>query len=63
MPDIVKILLLVFIGLVVLVWFSERNPVKMDGERAARMGKWFMILFGLVMIASAVKFCTGGFGG
>lgn len=58
MPDLLKILLLLFVGLVVLIAFSERNPVKLTAEQQARMGKWFMILIGLILIASAVKSCT-----
>ncbi|AJQ96400.1 hypothetical Protein YC6258_04368 [Gynuella sunshinyii YC6258] len=59
MPLIVKIVLLVFLGVAVLVWFAERNPVHMDGDKAARYSKWAMILIGLIMVASLVKYCTG----
>jgi threonine/homoserine/homoserine lactone efflux protein len=58
MPDLMKILLLLLLGLVVLVFFSERNPIKLSAEQQGRMGKWFMILIGLILIASAVKSCT-----
>lgn len=58
MPDLMKILLLLFVGLIILIGFSERNPIKLSSEQQAKMGKWFMILIGLILIASAVKSCT-----
>ena len=33
MPDLMKILLLLLLGLVVLVFFSERNPIKLSAEQ------------------------------
>ena len=59
MPLIVKIILLVFVGVAILVWFAERNPIHMDADKAARYYKWAMILIGLIMVAGLVKYCTG----
>lgn len=58
MPDILKILLFLFAGLAALVWFAERNPVNLTKEQQAKMSKWFMILIGLIILATAVKSCT-----
>ncbi len=58
MPDLLKILLLLFVGLVVMIWFSERNPIQLSTEQQARMGKWFMILIGLILIASLIRWFT-----
>jgi len=56
MPDIVKILFFLFVGLAILLWVAERNPIKLSEEQQGRMGKWFMILIGLIMLASAIKY-------
>jgi len=56
MPDIVKILFFLFIGLAILLWVAERNPIQLSEEQQGRMGKWIMILIGLIMLASAIKF-------
>lgn len=55
MPDLLKILLLLFVGLVVMIGFSERNPIHLSAEQQARMGKWFMILIGLIVLASLLR--------
>lgn len=58
MPAIIKILFFLFVGLAILVWFAEKNPVNLSDEQKGRMGKWIMILIGLIMLASVVKSCT-----
>lgn len=59
MPDLLKILLGLFAGLAVLIWVAGKNPVQLTEEQQARMSKWIMILIGLIMIASAIKYFTG----
>jgi len=60
MPDIVKILLVLFGALALLVWFSERNPVKISPERAGTLRKVFMVLMGLMLIGWVIRYFMGG---
>lgn len=59
MPDLLKILLGLFAGLALLIWMASKNPVEFSEEQQSRMSKWIMILVGLIMIASAIKYFTG----
>jgi putative copper export protein len=56
MPVIFKILFFVFIGVAIMVFLAQRNPVNLTKEQQQKMSKWFVIMMCIILVAYLVSY-------
>lgn len=61
MPPIVTILLILAIAIVGVLMVTSRNPLTLSPQRQQQLSRMIMVLMLLVMLASGIRFCVGGF--
>jgi threonine/homoserine/homoserine lactone efflux protein len=59
MPPIVSILLVLALAIVAVLFITSRNPTQVSEEQAHNYSKIIRILMVVMMVAFAVKACTG----
>ena len=59
MQTLILILLFVFLGVFLMVFFLERLGGEMEPEKVAKLSRWIMPLVGLLLVLSTLKFFLG----
>jgi hypothetical protein len=56
MGNLLLILLVLFVALIVVVKFTEKNAKPLTSEQQAKMSKIFMVLIFVMLVAAIVKY-------
>ena len=59
MQTLILILLFVFLGVFLMVFFLERLGGEAEPEKVAKLSRWIMPLVGLLLVLSTLKFFLG----